>query len=368
MSERQKTMQRTTIKGRGASFNPPNRFEELHVGPPPDDLAQYFDDPGPDRTILTRFYLDHTQSVLAKNDSPDLGFSYSINPYRGCEHGCIYCYARPSHEYLGFSSGTDFETKILVKHNAPELLEREFQHPSWEPQVVVFSGNTDCYQPVERKLGLTRQCLQVFLKYRNPVSIITKNALIRRDVDLLREMASLGIVFVIISVTTLDDELARRMEPRTSAPWKRLETLEILAANNIPVGINIAPVIPGLNDVEIPEIIREATRRGVSTASYTLVRLPYTVRDLFVEWLRRELPERAEKIIHRIRSVRGGKLNESEFGKRMTGEGELAEMIRRLFEMACVRYNLSRKKIQLRTDLFVRVIGQQELFGTPAQR
>lgn len=350
------------IKGRGAAFNPPNRFEKLFVGPPPADLAQYFEQPDEHRAIPTTYYTDNTKTILAYNDSPDLGFRYSINPYRGCEHGCIYCYARPSHEYLGFSSGVDFETKILVKIRAAALLAEEFSKPSWKPQVVVFSGNTDCYQPVERQLQITRQCVQVFLKYRNPFAMITKNALIQRDIDLLKELASMNLVFVIISVTTLDNSLSRVLEPRTSAPHKRLETIGVLAKNGIPVGVNAAPIIPGLNDVEIPAILKAAAEHGATHAAHTIVRLSYALKDLFVDWVQRHFPEKVPKIINRIRAVRSGKLSDSEFGTRMTGEGEYAESIHRLFALSCKRYHLNEQRLHLVTSLFTRDPSQIRLF------
>jgi DNA repair photolyase len=350
------------VKGRGAAENPPNRFEELSVGPPPEDIAQYFEEPEGIRTIPTKYYLDHTKTILARNDSPDLPFRYSLNPYRGCEHGCIYCYARPSHEYLGFSSGIDFETKILVKLRAAKLLEEELRKPSWKPQVVAFSGNTDCYQPVERQLHLTRQCIQVFLTYRNPFSVITKNALILRDIDLLKELASLHLVSVIISVTTLDRRLARIMEPRTSAPHKRLETIEVLAQNGIPVGVNVAPIIPGLNDAEIPAILNAAAERGATSAAHTLVRLPYALKELFVGWVQDHLPEKAPRILGRIRDVRAGNLSNSDFGKRMTGEGEYAEAIHQLFESTCRRLGLNENRFHLTTALFTRTPRQLDIF------
>lgn len=351
------------VKGRAAGFNPPNRFEELHVGPPPEDLARYFEDPDPDRKVLTRYYFDHTKSILASNDSPDIGFTYSLNPYRGCEHGCIYCYARPSHEYLGFSSGLDFETRILVKTDAARLLEEQFNAPSWKPEVVVLSGNTDCYQPVERKLAITRQCLEVFSRFRNPLAIITKNALVQRDIDILRELSAFNLVVVVISVTSLNADLIRKMEPRTSTPVKRLDTIEALARNGIPVGVNVAPLIPGLTDAEIPAILKEAAARGATTAGHTIVRLPFAVKDLFVEWVQRELPDSAAKILNRIRSVRDGKMTNSEFGKRMTGEGPIAEAIEQLFELQCRQYGLNRRKLRLTTEHFRRMPrGQFSLF------
>jgi DNA repair photolyase len=320
--------------GRGAGGNPPNRFERLHLEPLPSGEA----DAG--ERSETRFFRDSSRSILAKNESPDLPFRYSINPYRGCEHGCIYCYARPSHEYLGFSSGLDFETRIMVKPDAPRLLAETFRSTRWTAQTVALSGNTDCYQPAERTLNLTRRCLQVFLAYRNPVSVVTKNVLIIRDIDILQEMAKLGIVHVTVSVTTLDAELARRMEPRTASPLKRLETIRNLAECDIPVGVNLAPVIPGLTDEEIPEILRASSEAGAGTAGFLMLRLPGTVRDLFLEWMERTLPERAGKIRSRILDIRGGAMNDSRFGTRGTGEGESARTIGALFEVSARKHGL----------------------------
>lgn len=355
-------MDKSFHKGRGASFNPPNRFEEITVGPAPEDIAEYFEDPDPQRKILTRFYFDHTKSVLAKNDSPDLGFTYSLNPYRGCEHGCIYCYARPSHEYLGFSSGIDFESRILVKKNAAFLLRETFLQRSWVPQVVQLSGDTDCYQPVERSLQITRECLKVFLAFRNPVSVITKNALIQRDVDLLKELAAMNLVSVTVSITTSDESLARIMEPRTSAPAKRLETVRILAGRGIPVSVNVSPIIPGLNDVEIPSIVKRAADCGAPRVGYSVIRLPYAVKDLFLEWLKRELPDKAGKIENRIRSIRNGKLTDSAFGIRMRGEGKIAESIEQLFDSAVEQNGLNKSRLELATNLFIRDRDQLQLF------
>jgi DNA repair photolyase len=340
------------IKGRGASFNPPNRFEELHVEPFEEDA--FFREDAEPRTVPTKFYVDLSKSILAENDSPDLGFNYSVNPYRGCEHGCIYCYARPSHEYLGFSSGLDFETKIMVKKDAPFLLAEEFRQTSWVPQVVALSGNTDCYQPIERKFQLTRQCLQVFRDFRNPTLIITKNALVQRDLDILKDMSDLGIVSVTISVTTMDNHLARIMEPRTSAPVKRLETIELLANNGIRTGVLIAPVIPGLTDEEIPSILKAVSEHGAQYATYTMLRMPYAIKDLFQDWLRRALPERASKIMSRIRDIRGGKLNDSSFDCRMKGEGQIAETIRQLFRTNYRRYFSDTADFRLATKHFRR--------------
>lgn len=364
MTNRGRGQPSTTVNtGRAAGFNPPNRFERLVVKKAPDDLAEYFEDPEPERNILTRFYVDHTKSVLAKNDSPDLGFTYSVNPYRGCEHGCIYCYARPTHEYLGFSSGLDFETKIMVKPNADKLLDQKFRSRSWRPQVVMLSGDTDCYQPIERKLQITRRCLEVFLRYRNPVAIVTKNALIERDADLLQELASLNLVLVTISITSLNPDLIRRMEPRTSAPEKKLAAVETLASKGIPVGVNACPIIPGLNDSEIPAILEAVSKRGGRHAAYTIVRLPHAVKDLFVDWLQREMPDRASAILNRIRDVRKGDLTCSDFGKRLNGEGKIAEAIEQLFRSSCKRLHLNESKITLSTDQFCgHSANQMEIF------
>ena len=353
----------TPATGRGARSNPPNRFESIVVEKAPEGLAEYFVDPEPDRNILTKFYVDHTKSILAKNDSPDIPFTYSLNPYRGCEHGCIYCYARPTHEYLGFSSGLDFETKIMVKHDAHTLLERQFRHRGWTPQIVMLSGDTDCYQPIERKLGITRRCLEIFLRYRNPVSIVTKNALIERDVDLLKELASLNLVLVTVSITSLNPDLIGRMEPRTSTPTKKLETVERLANAGIPVGVNVCPIIPGLNDAEIPSILEEISRRGAKHASYTIVRLPNAVKDLFVDWLQREMPERAPAILNRIRDVRDGNLSSYDFGERLRGQGQIAENIGQLFHTACKRLHLNETRVSLSVDQFRSpATAQMEIF------
>jgi len=339
-------------KGRGAGFNPANRFEPMRL-----ELLEDFSDDKP--AVTTQFFIDSTREIMARNDSPDVPFTYSINPYRGCEHGCIYCYARPTHEYLGFSAGLDFESKILVKPEAPRLLEEAFLRKSWQPQVIALSGNTDAYQPIERELQLTRRCLEVFLKYRNPVGMITKNHLITRDLDILRQLAQLDLVNVHISITTLDPGLARIMEPRASAPARRLEAVELLAANRIPVGVNAAPLIPGLTDEELPSILRESAARGARSAAYILVRLPGAVEPLFLDWLQRELPERAPKVLGRLRDLRHGKLSDSRFGSRMRGEGKLAESIRALFNLSCKKYGLNQSRFELSTRHFTR--------GGPAQ-
>jgi DNA repair photolyase len=341
-------------RGRGAGFNPPNRFERLHL----ETLEEA--EPGAPRP--TEFYVDSTKSILSKNDSPDVPFTYSINPYRGCEHGCIYCYARAGHEYLGFSAGIDFESKIVVKRDAPALLEKAFLKPAWRPQTVALSGATDPYQPAERRLELTRRCLEVFLKFRNPVSIITKSHLILRDIDLLTRLAALNLVEVVLSITTLDPKLAGVLEPRASTPARRLEAVKLLSEAGVPIGVNVAPLIPGLTDEEVPAILRESAARGAEGAGYILVRLPFAVKDLFLDWLERNLPERAPKIVSRLREVRGGELSASDFVTRQQGQGRMAETLRDLFEIFCRKYGLNRSERQLSTAHFTREFRQLRMF------
>lgn len=354
---------KTNIRGRAAQSNPKNRFEKFSLENFKDDeLDSFIPEEDNEIKIPTQFFVDESKSVIARNDSYDVGFEYSFNPYRGCEHGCIYCYARPSHEFLGFSSGTDFESKIMIKKDAPKLLEAEFKKKSYKPDFIMFSGNTDCYQPIERKLKITREALKVCLKYRNPVSIITKNDLIQRDIDILQELAKLNLVSVCLSITTLDRELARKMEPRTSSPDRRLQTIKRMAENNIPAGVNIAPVIPGLNDEEIPAILKEASLNGAIFAGHIILRLPFSVKDLFLQWLKKEFPGKETKIVNKIREMRDGKLNDPEFGTRFTGKGELAETIHSLFSLSCKKYGLNKNRIVLRKDLFLRESEQLEMF------
>ncbi|MDZ7269426.1 MAG: PA0069 family radical SAM protein [candidate division KSB1 bacterium] len=351
-------MNKISIKGRGTSLNPGNRFEKMRVEIDPEWLEQEGLPPAP-----TTYFIDNSISILSKNDSPDIPFTYSLNPYRGCEHGCIYCYARPTHEYLGWSSGLDFETRILVKPRAPALLERELCKPGWRPQVIMLSGNTDCYQIAERRLCLTRGCLEVLLRYRNPVGIITKNALILRDLDLLQELARLDLVAVTLSITTLDNQLCRKMEPRTSAPEKRLAAIARLAAAGIPAGVNFAPVIPGLNDHEMAAVLAAAAERGATHAGYLLLRLPHAVSELFKNWLAVHYPGRAAKVLHALAGMRQGRLNDPCFGSRMTGEGEHAETIARLFAVCCRKYGLNQHALPLSTGHFRRPQAQTDLFG-----
>ena len=333
--------------GRGTPHNPENRYEQVHVDRRELTAGNHAPDAPP-----TRFFRDASRSVLAENDSPDLGFRFSLNPYRGCEHGCIYCYARPTHEYLGFSAGLDFETRVMVKHDAPELLRHTLGSRRWEPQVVALSGNTDCYQPVERQLCLTRRCLEVFAAFRNPVSVVTKNALVTRDADLLGELAMHGAAHVCVSVTTLDPELARRMEPRAAPPARRLEAIESLAAAGIPVAVLVAPVIPGLNDEEIPRILEAAATAGARSASWVMLRLPHPVEDLFSAWLAQHYPARRARILGRIRACRGGRLNDARFGSRGRGEGVYADQVAALFRTAARRNGLEQPLPALSTAAF----------------
>lgn len=341
-------------RGRAAASNPQTRFEPLTVEYDPAELSE-----SELRQIPTQYFEDASRSILARNNSPDVGFTYSINAYRGCEHGCIYCYARPSHEYLGFSAGLDFETRILVKPEAPKLLGEAFASRSWKPQVVALSGNTDPYQPIERKLRLSRGCLGVFLRHRNPVAIITKNALVLRDLDVLTDLARRNLVRVMISITTLQPDLVSVMEPRTSRPRRRLEAIKALADAGVPVGVMVAPVIPGLTDDELPGIVQAAAAHGAQRASYTIVRLPGPVKELFTQWIETEFPTRAKKVMKRIREIRGGNLTDSRFGHRMRGEGLWAETINRMFHMACSMAGLNASWPPLNTDSFRRLAGNQ---------
>jgi DNA repair photolyase len=342
-------------RGRGAALNPANKFEKRSLEEDPAEL-----DESERRAVETRFLKDTSRSVLAHNNSPDVPFSYSLNPYRGCEHGCIYCYARPSHEYLGFSAGLDFETRILVKEDAPRLLARQFENPSWEPQIVALSGNTDPYQPAERRLKITRACLEVFLRYRNPVGIITKNHLITRDIDILADLARMNLVHVNLSITSLRDEICTSMEPRTSRPERRLNAIRRLSEAGISTGVMVAPVIPGLTDEEMPAILKAARDAGARRASWIPVRLPGAVEPLFEEWLERVHPDRAKKIRSRIRSMRGGSMNDPRFKHRMSGDGVWAEVLRNVFNMTVERLGFETERSPLSTEHFRR--SQAELF------
>ncbi|MDQ6809652.1 MAG: PA0069 family radical SAM protein [Verrucomicrobiota bacterium] len=350
------------IHGRGASANVPNRFERLHVELEPDE--SWVDPEGEPIPPTTKFYRDHTRTIIARNNSPDVGFETSVNPYRGCEHGCAYCFARPTHEYLGFSAGLDFETKIMVKEDAPELLASELSSPKWQPRVIAISGVTDPYQPVERKLRLTRRCLEVLARFRNPVTMITKNRLVTRDIDVLAELAACHAVSINVSVTSLDPKLQRILEPRTSSPNARLEAIAKLAAAGIPVGVMVAPVIPGITDHEVPAILEACGNAGAQFAGYVALRLPWAVAPLFERWLEEHFPDRKEKVLGRVRHMRGGggKLYDSRWGLRQTGEGIFAEQIAALFEVGCRRAGIGPRP-KLSAESFVRPTKPQlELF------
>lgn len=322
------------MQGRGASTNPPGRFEPLHLEPDPDLEPDSDGESGKSPRTTTEFFHDRSVSIIAHNDSPDIGFDASVNPYRGCEHGCVYCYARPTHEYLGFSAGLDFESRIMVKEQAPELLRRELSARRWKPRVIAFSGVTDCYQPVERRLEITRRCLQVTAEFRNPVVVVTKNDLISRDTDILQELAAHDASAVYISLTTLDDPLRRRLEPRTSSPNRRLELIRRLSAAGIPTGILVAPVIPALNDHEIPGILKAAAEAGAQFAGYVLLRLPFGLKDIFGQWLEEHYPDRRSKVLNQLAAMRNGALNDPQFGDRMKGCGDAAARLKQWFEVA----------------------------------
>ncbi len=320
-----------TPAGRGAGLNPANRFEAQRVELEPDALL---DDDGQPLPLRTQFFRDDSQSIIAFNDSPDIPFRAGVSPYRGCEHGCAYCFARPYHEYLGFSAGLDFESKIMVKLRAAELLREALSRKKWEPQPIAMSGVTDVYQPIERRLGLTRACLAVLAEFRNPVAIITKNHLVTRDADLLGQLARDQAASVAISITTLDGVLAKILEPRASTPARRLAAVRELSVAGVPVRVLMAPIIPGLTDHEIPAVLAAAAEAGALNASYTILRLPHAVAPIFEDWLDRHAPGHKEKVLGRIRELRGGKLYDARWGTRMRGEGPLAEQIKALFLVA----------------------------------
>lgn len=365
---------RPARKGRGARANPTGRFERRQLEPDldtlsaietvntpgaPDDFDALGEDPsltsGPETVVIP----DASRTAINFNKSPDIPFNASLNPYRGCEHGCAYCYARPTHEYLGYSAGLDFETKILVKEHAPELLRRELSSPRWKPQVVSLSGVTDAYQPLERRLALTRRCIEVFVEFRNPISILTKNALVTRDIDLLLQLAEDNAVTVALSITTLNAQLQRILEPRASSSQQRLRALEKLSKAGIPTGVMIAPILPGLTDIETPALLEAAASAGARWAGQTVLRLPHGVRDLFDDWLLTHRPLRRKKVLSRIESLRGGRLNDSRFGTRMRGEGRFAEQISDLFHLWRRRQGLDRRPPTLSTECFRRPGGTQ---------
>ena len=319
------------LKGKGAQINVPNKFSSTQLST--EEIS------GLDEELLlekpkTEVFFETPKKIISYNKSPDIGLSASVNPYQGCEHGCVYCYARNSHEYWGFSAGLDFETKIIVKPDSPDLLEKTFLSSSYKPQVIMLSGNTDCYQPLEKKFELTRKILMICLKYRNPIGIITKNALILRDIDILKDLASLNLVHVIFSITSENENLRRILEPRTASARKKFEAMQILSTETIPTGVMNAPIIPSLNHHEIPSILKRASENGAKFAGYTVVRLNGQISKIFKDWLIKNFPDRADKVWHQIQQLHGGSVNDSQFGRRTSGDGEMASVINQLFTVS----------------------------------
>lgn len=343
------------LPGRGARLNPPNRFDRIALEPDA-DFAELDEHGVPVERPLprTQFFDDASASLLTPNDSPDVVARWGLNPYRGCEHGCAYCFARPYHDYLGWSSGLDFETKILVKRRAPALLRAELASPRWQPEAVMMCGATDCYQPAERRFRLTRGCLEVFAEARHPVGLVTKNFLVTRDLDLLAELARWHCVTVVVSVTTLDADLAGRLEPRAARPEHRLRAIRLLADAGVPVGVNVAPLIPGLTDHELPAILDAARAAGATRANYIVLRLPHAVKDIFLDWLDAHEPGKKDRIVARLLDLRGGRLNDARFGTRGRGEGPFADQIRQLFAITARRLGLARTAPALSTAHFRR--------------
>lgn len=331
---------RRTI-GRGSSENPKNRFESLGVQKDWEHLDPYDAEAQTPRKVRTEYFDDVSQSIITRNSSPDIVFKHSLNPYRGCAHGCSYCYARPYHEYLGFSAGLDFETKIMVKRNAPELFRAFLRRRTWTGDVIAMSGVTDCYQGAERRFEITRGCLKVALEARQSLGIITKNALVRRDIDLLAPLAEQNLVVVNISVTSLNQSLTRALEPQSGSPMARLAAIKALSEAGIPVNVMVAPIIPGLNDSEIPQILKAVADAGAHSAGFTLLRLPHGVKEIFLEWLERNLPADKDRIISRIRACRDGEFSDGRFSRRMRGEGEMAKQIAATFRVFAGKLGLA---------------------------
>lgn len=345
------------IKGRGSQINPPDPFARLSresMKIDPDDIEE-------GKFRKTQFVEVFPKTIVNKVKSPDVGMDYSLNAYQGCEHGCVYCYARNTHPYWGYSAGLEFESKIMVKKNAPDLLHRFLSRRSWQATPIVLSGNTDCYQPAEHQFKITRALLKTFLDFGHPVGIITKNSLILRDLDILMQLNRDQLVRVVISVTTLDDDLRQKMEPRTASVRKRLQTIALLAKEGIPVSVMVAPIIPGINDHEIMEIVRICALMGAQKAGYTMVRLNGDVETIFVDWLERSFPDRKEKVLHKIASCHGGKVGDSRFGTRMRGEGNIATIIKDQFDLAVKKHMGAAMVPPLNTNLFERRRNPQML-------
>jgi len=342
-------------KGRGAQFNPKNRFLK---GEYVQEHAEAIDDWEHEKRH-TEYILDDSKTLVNKVTSPDVGMMYSANPYQGCEHGCVYCYARNSHEYWGYSAGIDFESRIVVKKNAPALLRKFFENKSWEPATISLSGNTDCYQPIERRMKITRALLEICLEYRNPVGIITKNALVLRDLDIIKELASMNLVRVFTSITSLDEGLRQVMEPRTASYRSRLKVVETLSKEGVPTGIMNAPLIPGLNDMHMHDVLKSASDAGAKWAGYTMVRLNGAIGNIFKDWLYKAFPDRADKVWHQICECHDGQVSDSRWGNRMVGDGKYAELIRDQFKLYCRKYNLNEDRSELNATLFRRLKNKQ---------
>lgn len=348
--------------GRGAQSNPHNSFF-AQSSTVDDSYLEYCSKEGeaPENT-RTKYLQIFPKTILSYNESPDIPFNYSINPYQGCEHGCSYCYARNTHEYWGYSMGQEFERVILVKNDAPKLLRKKFSSKSWEPEIVVLSGNTDCYQPAERKFEITRKLLKAFLDHKHPVGIITKNHMILRDLDYLVQLNEQNLLSVTLSITTLDETTRRLMEPRTSTIKQRLKALETLRSHNIPVNVNLAPIIPGINSHEVFDLVKAVGERGATSATYIMVRLNGKIAEVFSEWVEMAFPERAQKVLNLIRDTRGGKLNDSRWKVRMKGEGQYAEQIERSFKIARKKYIIPGPKRELDYSQFIRETQQLRMF------
>lgn len=338
--------------GRGTGMNPGNRFTGVELEIDPEHLEFDKDAQHELQRPRTRYYEDTSRSVISENDSPDIPFTYSLNPYRGCLHGCSYCYARPTHEYLGLNAGLDFESTIFVKKNAPKLFRTWLCRPKYQPARIMLSGVTDCYQPIERALKITRDCITVAKEALQPLSIITKNRLITRDIDILSEMAGRNLCSVALSINSLDQSLSRTMEPACSSPQSRIQAVRELADAGIPVHVMVAPVVPGLNDHEIPAVLEQVAAAGAKSASYILLRLPFAVKDIFADWLNLKQPSKRDVVLSRIKSTRNGQLNNSEFGTRMRGAGPMADQIQQLFQVTAKKHGLAQRLEPPRTDLF----------------
>jgi DNA repair photolyase len=345
------------FKGRGSQVNPNNKFFKNTYS------TEHIE--GLDEEFLsdkkTEIIFTHPKTIINRVDSPDIGLNYSMNPYQGCEHGCIYCYARNTHEYWGYSAGLDFERKIIVKQNVRELLEKEFSKKNWQPFPIMLSGNTDCYQPVERQFKITRSILETCLKFKHPVGVITKNSLVLRDVDVLKQLAELNLVHVMVSITGTDEKIRMMLEPRTSTYKNRFKILNELSKNKIPCGVMVAPIIPGLNIQEIPSVIKEAAENGATSAGYTIVRLNGAIGEIFKDWLFKNHPDRSEKVWGQISACHGGNVYDTQSGRRMRGEGKISDSIKQLFILSRNKYFKNKSTSELRTDLFDYRAGDSQL-------